>query len=227
MDSMFYDSPEDCCRGYFGRRCKVVDDCITGDQGPLDPTEQPINSPTTSPTPEPTLEPTPNPSAPFNSASTEIDDQTEGTEFVNLVSGSDDFEGNDRLAASLPWILGNPPQWTIDDTVVYSGTKSIRNFPVTGIGATSDLTLKVTMPDVAVMKCQAKVDVSMPFDMFTLLVNGEQRNSYFQPIENWFLLATGLGQGCMLNSGRQGSTSHSNPPGGRCPLPLTRFQGRW
>jgi len=118
------------------------------------------------------------------------------SEYTTLGSRTlDDFDGEER---GLPFDFGTPvAQWTLDDTVSYSGTSSITNIPFSNsTTTTADLTLKISVgPGPYTVRCMALVDISMPYDSFYLEVNGQKRNSYFQRMENWFPLVTGFGPG--------------------------------
>ena len=123
----------------------------------------------------------------------------------------------DSDLTNLPWDFGNPAQWRIDDTVSISSENmdmlswdaswlsesknaemlsfnphSITNIPAVGVGATSDLTLKIHIPNKATLRCVALIDVHLPFESFVLVVNGEPRHQYFESIDGWTEILTGL-----------------------------------
>lgn len=104
--------------------------------------------------------------------------------FVELESGADDFEG----FGSLPWLLGSPPEWEIDDAVAFSGSRSITNVPSHDEGASRTMTLKVRVPSRATLECKLRLDVRMPFDMFAFDANGERMATYYQRVNEWIPL---------------------------------------
>lgn len=117
-------------------------------------------------------------------------------EFVSLGPRTiDNFEGNVR---GLPFDFGSPnnPQWTLNATVSRSGTQSITNIPMDGLGATADLTLKISVAHPSRLQCEVMIDTSMPYELFYLEVNGVRRNTYHKPDQRrWFTLLTGLEPG--------------------------------
>ena len=64
-------------------------------------------------------------------------------------------------------------------------------------GANADLTLRLIVPDKAMLSCWAKIDVSMPFEYFALIVDGEKRKSFHfpHPSGDCVELMTGFGPG--------------------------------
>lgn len=99
-------------------------------------------------------------------------------------------------AGPIPWVVTDPPQWIIDDTVKNEGQSSLRNVAPVGLGASSDLTLHVKLTTTMLINCRAKIDVGMPFDMFQLVVDGTPRMILVQPVEKkWITIATGIPPG--------------------------------
>ena len=88
----------------------------------------------------------------------------------------EDFEGSSLV---LPFQLGSG--WTFDDSYGISGKRSIVNIPSKSTSAEVDLVLRITTTGSGTLTCSAKVDIGMPFDRFSLHVNGQQRNTYFRP----------------------------------------------
>lgn len=118
-------------------------------------------------------------------------DQGTGSDFVKNDGGMDDFEGG----GTIPWILGNPPEWKIEDTMAFSGTHSITNIPSTGLSAASTLTSKIDTSVALTLACKVYVDISMPFDRFSFHVNGVTRNVFYKPEDNWITLTSGIAPG--------------------------------
>lgn len=110
------------------------------------------------------------------------------------ILGPHTIEDFDGAAPTLPFdYYGKPdPQWRLDDTVSYSGTHSITNIPNDGINTKSDLSLKINVQQSSIVKCQAKIDVSLPYEYFTLIVNGQQRNTYTQKLDGWVPVVTSV-----------------------------------
>lgn len=162
---LFHETPDECCDTRFPQACTVVDVHASTNGGG--------------------------------------DGDGADSEFTTLGPRNlDDFDGEQR---GLPFDFGTPvAQWTLDDTVSYSGTSSITNIPFSNITTTNsttttntaDLTLKISVgPGPYTIRCMALLDMSMPYDFFYLEVNGEKRNSFFQRINGWFPLVTGIGPG--------------------------------
>lgn len=105
--------------------------------------------------------------------------------------GEDDFEGG----GTLPWVLGNPPEWKIDEHHSFSGDRSIRNIPSSEVSVTRTLKLYTNLPAASTLSCKLKLDISMPFDRFSLNVNGVTRKNYSGPEDDWVTLATELTEG--------------------------------
>ena len=119
-------------------------------------------------------------------------DQVSQGGFVVFNGGKDDFEGG----GAIPWLFGSPPEWTIDSSNAYSGQKSVTNIPTKTTSATTSLKLEINIPHPGSISCKAKVDTSMPFDRFSVHINGVQRKVFYQPEqEDWINLATGLAPG--------------------------------
>jgi hypothetical protein len=125
-------------------------------------------------------------------------------EFMDLTGVdrlTDDFEAG---TLNIPFDLGpqDSPQWELTSTKAHRGSWSLRNIPANGPSATSDLILRVSIPQDSngyKLSCMANIRVSMPWEYFALFVNGQQRNTYHQPVgpteDYWFGLITGLGPG--------------------------------
>ena len=116
----------------------------------------------------------------------------------------DDFE---RPELVLPFDFGSPPQWKLEKNHknqenkkngspnLQSGLYSLTNIPVHGLGATADLTLKFHVDSPSKLLCTAHINTGMPFETFVLLVNGENRNTYFQAKQELVKIETGFGPG--------------------------------
>lgn len=103
----------------------------------------------------------------------------------------DDFEGG----GTIPWIFGDPPEWNVDNSESFSGTKSVANIRNTAEGAASTLELKVNVANGGNIACQAKIDTAMPFEMFVVNVNSEKRASYYKWEGKWRQLTWELERG--------------------------------
>jgi hypothetical protein len=82
-----------------------------------------------------------------------------------------ELANGDYLVTEVPWDLGSPARWRADRNVSSLSTgdassASVTNVPVEGIGASSDLTLRMHVPGRATLRCLALVDTHMPFDNF-------------------------------------------------------------
>lgn len=181
-DMYLFDSAEECCElRYPGVKCAIVNKCKGSDAG--DP-----------PTPE-------------ESEQEEV--------FYRL--------GQDEVLSEIPWDFGSPAQWRIDEDVSVSeedahllewdafwlGTTShnsellsftnysITNIPVEDEGASSNVTLRIHVPDKATLRCLALVDVHMPFDKFKFVVNGYSRHEYHDTriTDGWTEIKTGFRPG--------------------------------
>jgi len=82
----------------------------------------------------------------------------------------------------------------LDTTHSYSGTHSITNILVDETSITSDLTLKIYVSDPSTVSCMA-IDIAMPYDYFSLHINGDQRNSYHSKIDEWMPVITSIPPG--------------------------------
>ena len=60
---------------------------------------------------------------------------------------------------------------------------------------TSDLTIKITVTHHSTLRCMGKIDTSMPFDFFTLTINGQQRNSYHTKLDGWIQIVDRISPG--------------------------------
>eukprot|EP00804_Cyclotella_cryptica_P016857 CCRYP_001834-RB/>CCRYP_001834-RB protein AED:0.06 eAED:0.06 QI:339/1/1/1/1/1/5/159/885 len=159
--SLFFEDPEECCQSYWGKACRSIDDKCAGtgnDSGSI-----PVVS-----SGNPTKKPT--------SSSILQNDEQHDT-MTSL--GTDDFEDS---SVALPWIVGSPPQWNINVKESVSGTHSIVNMPATWNGlkkGQSTLALKTNLSQSARFKCNVKVDTKMPFDWFSLRVDGKVKYPYY------------------------------------------------
>lgn len=113
------------------------------------------------------------------------------TTTVLTSDGEDDFEGD----GTLPWVLGTPPEWEIDENVAFTGTKSMRNIPALEVSAVRSLNLHTNLSTASTLSCKLKLDISMPFDRFSLVVNGVVRMMYLQHEDNWATLTTVINPG--------------------------------
>ena len=182
-----FDTNEDCCVQFNWQQDNY---CYSQMANPptQKPTTAPSALPTMSPTPEPTNPPTYQPTI----------KPTVYEPFTDMVHGYDSFESyyssNENLA-QIPWIYGSPKEWVIDDSKVLAGNKSIRNVQPIGAGAASTMSLKINVSSWAIIRCIGLVDVSMPWDMFYVSVNGEERINFYTPSDEWVTLVTGLSPG--------------------------------
>eukprot|EP00571_Detonula_confervacea_P010462 CAMPEP_0172304948 /NCGR_PEP_ID=MMETSP1058-20130122/6286_1 /TAXON_ID=83371 /ORGANISM="Detonula confervacea, Strain CCMP 353" /LENGTH=800 /DNA_ID=CAMNT_0013016355 /DNA_START=32 /DNA_END=2431 /DNA_ORIENTATION=- len=103
-----------------------------------------------------------------------------GTSEFTVLDDLGGMENFDNETLVLPFDLGTPPQWERDTVVSFSGTHALTNIPAIGLGATSELTLKINVAARSTFQCYAKIDTSMPYDNFSLSINGQQRNTYYQ-----------------------------------------------
>jgi len=95
----------------------------------------------------------------------------------------------------IPWNYGNPKQWVLDSSKKYSGSKSLVSIKPEGLGETSMLSLRITTTKWSILQCKIWVDTAMPWELFYVEVNGEQRNTYYQPSGEWISLVTGFNAG--------------------------------
>merc|ERR1739845_96770 len=100
----------------------------------------------------------------------------------------DDFAGPDLV---LPFDFGSPPQWELE-----ASTHSLTNKPIAGLGATTDLTLRIHVVETSsTIRCTARVETSMPFELFMSIVNGEQRNAFDRVHQGVLVVSTIISQG--------------------------------
>jgi len=135
-------------------------------------------------------------------STTDGDDGNEGassTDEYHTFLGPRTIEDFDGAIQGLPFQFHG---WTYDTTTHRSSSFSATNIPSTRPGASTDLTLKVRVTSPTMISCMGKIDTSMPFEIFTMLVNGQQRNTYYEPVmrmgeeeEQWIEILTGLGPG--------------------------------
>ena len=176
--NLFYNDPEECCQSYWGKACSIIDDkCAVTDN---DTGSEPVGS-SGNPTKKPTSKPVVN------------DDEQRDT--VTSLS-TDDFE---VPSVALPWIVGNPPQWIITDEESVSGTHSIVNVLATWDGTKKGLrtlTLKTNLSQSTKFKCNVKVDTMMPFDWFSLRVDGNVKYPFYSSSNGkWNQLSSVLSAG--------------------------------
>lgn len=115
-----------------------------------------------------------------------------------VVDVTDDstFDGGGALAGL--YDVGTPAQWELSNTTSYPGGHSITNIIPTlprAPGMTSDLTIKITVTHHSTLRCMGKIDTSMPFDFFTLTINGQQRNSYHTKLDGWIQIVDRISPG--------------------------------
>jgi len=176
--SLFYTDPEECCQSYWGKACSIIDDkcAVTDNESGSEPVVSSGN-PTKKPTSKPVVK----------------DDEQHDT--VTSLS-TDDFE---VPSVALPWIVGDPPQWIITDEESVSGTHSIVNVLATWNGnkkGQSTLTLKTDLSQSSKFKCNVKVDIMMPFDWFSLRVDGKVKYPYYSSSNGkWGQLSSVLSAG--------------------------------
>eukprot|EP00578_Thalassiosira_sp_NH16_P026508 CAMPEP_0181085072 /NCGR_PEP_ID=MMETSP1071-20121207/5038_1 /TAXON_ID=35127 /ORGANISM="Thalassiosira sp., Strain NH16" /LENGTH=509 /DNA_ID=CAMNT_0023166857 /DNA_START=703 /DNA_END=2229 /DNA_ORIENTATION=- len=108
-------------------------------------------------------------------------------------NAEEDFES--EFSWALPLDVGSPPQWELSHVEALSGSASIANIPAAGLGATSDLVLKVLITEVSTLRCMARIDTSSPYETFMLIVDGVQRNTYTQVVDGWIPVVTGISPG--------------------------------
>ncbi|KAL7539460.1 hypothetical protein ACHAXR_009304 [Thalassiosira sp. AJA248-18] len=101
----------------------------------------------------------------------------------------------DYASADLPWDMG--VQWRLDDTVkATEGSSSITNIPLRGYppGTKADLALRIDVPENsrATLHCVAKIDTHMPFDTFSVLVDGIEKSVYNAAEDGWTEVVRGF-----------------------------------
>jgi hypothetical protein len=104
--------------------------------------------------------------------------------FVDITVGFDSFDGLDD-SKPFPWIFGSPEEWVRDTTHKLAGTGSLRNVAPTGNGESSTLSLKIRTTSPGVMKCYAFIETAMPYDSFSMEVNGVPRYVSYSPSNDW------------------------------------------
>lgn len=95
----------------------------------------------------------------------------------------------------IPWDAGNPPRWQPDEGVVFEGAGSLGSVPGQDPGSAGDLTLKINVPGMAMLRCWARIDVSQPFDSFGVVVDGAMRNQFQSPVRGWMEIFTTIPNG--------------------------------
>ena len=159
---------------YPGQDCEVLDECPPPADGVA-------------------VVPAEDAAAPTTATTTTVANPDE--EFIMVEAGSI-MAGED-----LPWDLGDTPQWVFDSAVSPAngdGAGSLVNIPADGPLTHNDLVLKVAIPVWGWIKCMAKIDVHMPFDYFTVLVNGEVRVQHHEKAPDgvaWAPVGTGFNPG--------------------------------
>jgi len=114
--------------------------------------------------------------------------------FVDITRGFDSFDDLDNTNP-LPWIYGNPKQWIRDSEHKLAGPGALRNVQPVGLGASSELSLKVRLPSYSLVRCYAFIDVAMPMESFAMSVDGNIRYTANAPKNEWAQVATGLEAG--------------------------------
>jgi len=80
----------------------------------------------------------------------------------------------------MPWKFGD--DWKTDEDIPFLGSSghSVTNLSMEGRGpgASSDISLKIYVPVKAKISCMSIIDVHMPFEYFTVTVNGEERQEF-------------------------------------------------
>ena len=98
-----------------------------------------------------------------------------------------------------PWDFGNPPQWKVGKMLTSLSTRgTLTNIPHNyGPNVTSDLTLRlnVTSGSSASLECLAMIDTSMPFEYFSLRVDGQPRHVWYEELNDITQIATTFGPG--------------------------------
>jgi hypothetical protein len=89
-----------------------------------------------------------------------------------ITYGVDDFS---NPSSSFPWNMGNPPEWELVDNAMVSIPVSIDD----PAKKTSTLSLKTSFATDTKFKCKVKVDTMMPFDWFSLRINGKVKYPYY------------------------------------------------
>ena len=169
-----YSSSEECCEAmYHDEDCTVLDECSSS------------ASATTATSPSDT-------------------DQTQHTINKGPLVSSTGFLALelDSEISHIPWNHGEShPEWRRDPTTSATDgwEPSLTNIKLVGHppGAYADLTLRLIVPYKATLSCLAKIDVSMPFEDFALIVDGEKRKSFYfpHPGGEWVEIMTGFASG--------------------------------
>ena len=191
-----YETGEACCVGYFGEGndCSIVDLCAGSSSAaavatvaPAETTEAVTTTEKTTTTAKATSQAPP-------PDETTVSVTTTDAPFVDIVRGFDSFDDLDT-SAPIPWIHDKPLDWVVDNQHVLAGTGALRNVAPVGSGAQSDLTLKIRTEKYSMIRCYAFIDVAMPWEFFTMTVNGTTRYAQYSPIGEWVQVATGLAAG--------------------------------
>ena len=97
---------------------------------------------------------------------------------IAITLGTDTFEDP---SSSFPWNAGDPPQWVIENDIERGGKTMVSEKVIIGdpLYNKSILSLKTTFTFKTRFKCDAKVDTMMPFDWFSLRVNGSVKYPYY------------------------------------------------
>jgi hypothetical protein len=143
---------------------------------------------TTSDAPETTT------AAPKTTTQAPVTTASSGDSFVDLTKGFDSFDDIDNTNP-IPWIFGSPAQWTVDSERALAGPHSLKNALPENPGEKSELALKVRLPGYSMIRCYAFIDVAMPWDSFTMLVDDVPRYKSYGPSGEWVQVATGLQAG--------------------------------
>ena len=87
----------------------------------------------------------------------------------------------------ISWNFGSPPEWEVD-----LDTNWMINIPSSETSVTRSLITEVNLPNRGSMICNIKIDISMPFDRFSIIVNGQQVQQYYQRVEEWTSISSDL-----------------------------------
>jgi hypothetical protein len=197
--STLFDNEEDCCA--------IFCDGATTTEAPQ-ATEETTTVVTTTESPKATTTEAPQTTTSPKETTTEVvttespqttteakSDPLASSPFVDITEGFDSFDDFDN-SRPMPWILGDPEEWVRDNTHTLQGNGSMRNVAPDGLGASSDLSLKIRLKEYSIIKCYAYIDVAMPYDSFELEVNGEIRYASYSPKgSEWIPVTTGLQDG--------------------------------
>lgn len=98
---------------------------------------------------------------------------------IAITFGTDNF---DNPLSSFPWNIGDPPEWEITTLGSETGNAMVSVAVAADDPSkkkTSTITLKTSFDRDARLRCNAKVDTMMPFDWFSLRINGAVEYPYY------------------------------------------------